>query len=186
MLVDNITAYVDRKLFIHNLGHAAAAYLAWQIPGSSPKLAECLENDGLVAQCREVMQQAAAGLRATYPDCFTAEALEAHIEDLLQRFRNEALGDTVHRVGRDLGRKLSSQDRIVGAMRLCVQHHLPCNAIAKVYRAALSFRAPDENGELFPADAQFHERYPNPLAALADISGLDYTDPLVTNILQAL
>ncbi|MCF7838900.1 MAG: mannitol-1-phosphate 5-dehydrogenase, partial [Candidatus Marinimicrobia bacterium] len=28
--VDNIRAYVDRKLFVHNLGHAAAAYLGQQ------------------------------------------------------------------------------------------------------------------------------------------------------------
>ena len=38
-----------------------------------------------------------------------------YIEDLLERFANKSLGDTVHRVGRDPIRKLGPDDRFIGS-----------------------------------------------------------------------
>ena len=38
--------------------------------------------------------------------------LEDHIDDLIYRFRNKALQDTIFRVGQDLTRKLSYDDRL--------------------------------------------------------------------------
>jgi len=71
------------------------------------------------------------------------------------RFSNKALGDTIYRVGRDLYRKLAHDERIIGAMILAAQHGLPFDAIAQVFSAALRFRATDEEGALFPRDAEF-------------------------------
>ena len=52
---------------------------------------------------------------------------EFSIEDLLFRFTNEALKDTCQRVGGDPTRKLSPEDRLVGASRLAVQQGVcPC------------------------------------------------------------
>lgn len=65
--------------------------------------------------------------------------IRAHIEDLLFRFTNEALKDTCQRVGGDPTRKLSPEDRLVGASKLAVQQGVcPCfmaiGAGAAVYR----------------------------------------------------
>ena len=48
----------------------------------------------------------------------SAHWLEAHTHDLLRRFTNRALGDTIFRLGRDPLRKLAPKDRLVGAARL--------------------------------------------------------------------
>ncbi len=157
-MVDNIAAYVDRKLFIHNLGHAAAAYLGFCQAGEGGLLWQYLDNPAVLEDTRRVMQQAAAGVAAEYPNEFSTAQLHSHIEDLLRRFRNRALGDTAFRVGLDLRRKLGRHDRIVGAMLLNRRHGLPYKAIAHVLLAALRFRAGDENGSLFPADAEFIAR----------------------------
>jgi mannitol-1-phosphate 5-dehydrogenase len=155
--VDTIQAWVDRKLFIHNLGHAAAAYLGFQMDPKKRLIADVLDSGGLERQVRSVMYEAAGALAMEYPESYSLQDLSDHIEDLLMRFRNRSLGDTLHRVGRDLSRKLSRDDRLTGAMLLCAQKNVPFNNIAAAYKAALDFAAPDENGNIFPADVMFRE-----------------------------
>ncbi len=186
--VDNIGAYVDRKLFIHNLGHAAAAYLGYQAQPSVELLADALLLPGIEEKVRAAMGQAADALAAEYPDAYTPSDLTEHIADLLGRFKNRALGDTVHRVGRDLFRKLDREDRIVGAMLLCAKRGLPFGAIAEVYRAALSFAAPDESGALFPDDARFRsEQLPLGTAALLkSVSRLDPDVPADARVVEGV
>jgi mannitol-1-phosphate 5-dehydrogenase len=155
--VDAIAAYVDRKLFIHNLGHAAAAYLGYRADPSKRFIPEALRLPGVEAGVRKAMDEAADALVLAYPEAYSRQDLADHIEDLLGRFKNQALGDTVHRVGRDLPRKLSRDDRLVGAMLLCAQKKVPFTGIAAVYAAALDFAAPDEQGALYPADLRFRQ-----------------------------
>jgi mannitol-1-phosphate 5-dehydrogenase len=171
----NMAAYVDRKLFIHNLGHAAAAYLGNRARPECCCIWEVLDLPEVRSAAMAAMQQAAQALRAEYPAEFTAADLQEHIDDLLDRFANRALGDTVFRVGRDLCRKLGREDRLIGAMRLAARHNLEFDAIARAYVAALSFGAADEHGVQFPNDARFFaEDLPKGLAhVLKEVSHLD-------------
>ena len=102
------------KLFIHNLGHATAAYLG-HLQGKA-FIWECVEVPVIRTQTREAMWTAAQALIRRYPSEFDQNNLAEHIEDLLRRFANRALGDTVFRVGRDLQRKLTPDDRLIGAL----------------------------------------------------------------------
>ncbi len=153
--VQNIAAWVDRKLFIHNLGHAASAYLGYQWLPDKLLIADVLENKKIRNKVRRTMQEAAAALLLEYPADFTATVLDDHIDNLIFRFRNKALGDTVFRVGRDLPRKLGKNDRILGSARLCSKHGLPFEAILDVFAAAVSFSAPGPNGKPFERDYEF-------------------------------
>jgi hypothetical protein len=40
-----------------------------------------------------------------------------------------------------------------------MKHGLPVDAITEVYRAALDFACPGEDGKLFPPDAEFRAEY---------------------------
>ncbi|MDR0377584.1 MAG: mannitol-1-phosphate 5-dehydrogenase [Spirochaetaceae bacterium] len=157
--VDAVSAYVDRKLFIHNLGHAAAAYLGYRAEPEKTSLAEVLAAPEVERGARRAMKEAAAALVLEYPGVYSRSELTEHIEDLLRRFKNRALGDTVFRVGRDVPRKLSRDDRVTGATLLCARHGRPFEGIAEVYRAALGFAASGEDGLLFPEDARFRREY---------------------------
>jgi len=172
--VGNIRAYVDRKLFIHNLGHAAAAYFGFSRSPDSRCIWQVLELPGVAAQVRAAMGESAAALALEYPRDLSPGALGAHIDDLLARFANRALGDTVYRVGRDLYRKLGRDDRLIGAALLAARHSLPCDTIAAAVGAAVGFRATDEEGNLYPRDADFIAReVPKGLAGiLRDVCGL--------------
>lgn len=186
--VDDISAFVDRKLFVHNLGHAAVAYLGFAADPSVRLLCDALALPGVEAGARSAMGESCAALAAEYPEAYSRADLDAHVEDLLSRFRNRALGDTVHRVGRDLYRKLSREDRLVGAMLLCARKGLPLGAIASAYRAALSFAAVDEAGKLFPGDERFRsEILPRGTeASLRDVSGLDPSDSVDKTVMDAI
>jgi mannitol-1-phosphate 5-dehydrogenase len=151
----NIKAWVDRKAFIHNLGHASAAYYGNFLHPDSVYLYEILEDQKVLKYTRKVMLQSADILRTAYPDDFTAHDLEDHIDDLIKRFRNRALLDTIFRVGQDLPRKLGSDDRFMGAIHLAMKFRLPYNLIVKAMSYGLCFRAKDEEGNSFPADVSF-------------------------------
>ena len=143
---DNIKAWVDQKAFIHNLGHATVAYFGNYLYPQAVYLYEVLEDQIVFDFTREVMLQSAETLQAVYPDDFTASDLLSHIDDLLHRFRNRALKDTVFRVGQDLPRKLGADDRFMGAVHLAIQHRKLYSKILEAMSFGFFFDAKDESG----------------------------------------
>jgi len=184
--VENIKAYVDRKLFIHNLGHSATAYFAFVYDPSISTIWQALEFGEIKSKVRAAMELSAAALVAEYPNDLCRSDIEAHIEDLLMRFANKALGDTVYRVGRDLYRKLSHDERIIGAMLLAIRHDLEVAPLLEVMHAALRFRATDEMDMLYPRDAEFiAQEVPKGLVhILTEVSGLSPELPLENQLMQ--
>lgn len=154
---ENIKAWVDRKLFIHNLGHATAAYLGYQAHPEALYISEVLDDKKLLLDVRQTMLQAADILQALYPDEFTQPHLEEHIDDLLYRFRNRNLGDTLFRVGCDLLRKLGPEDRLAAPLRAALKLKKPYYLILNAIEAAISFRGKDQNGNYYPSDELFFE-----------------------------
>ena len=99
-------------------------------------------------EVRETMRQSADILLKKYPGEFTPVQLEEHIDDLLLRFQNKALGDTIFRVGCDLLRKLGPQDRLAGAIKSALELNLPYEKILYALVCGCHFRAKDEDGKM--------------------------------------
>jgi mannitol-1-phosphate 5-dehydrogenase len=154
---ENMSAWVDRKSFIHNLGHAAAAYYGFSRYPELSYLHEVMAKPDVHRTARETMLQSADILIRHYPGEFTIESLTEHIDDLLQRFSNKALGDTVYRVGQDLYRKLSPEDRLVAPLKLALKYRMPYDKILNIIVCAMSFRAVDELGLRSASDLKFSE-----------------------------
>jgi mannitol-1-phosphate 5-dehydrogenase len=155
--VSPIEAWVAKKLYIHNLGHAATAYLGYRQNPRAAYIWQALEMPAVASEVRLAMIQAGAVLRVEFPGVFSVSDIQDHIDELLHRFANRALGDTLHRVGRDLARKLCWDDRLAGALLLARKHCLPGTAIAGAYRAGMGFLAPDMNGQPYEPDARLLE-----------------------------
>lgn len=152
---ENIAAWVDRKAFIHNLGHATAAYYGHFLHPEAIYMYQVLDDPNVYAFTRSVMQQSAEILRTLYPADFTKEGLELHIDELLARFRNTALKDTVFRVGQDRMRKLAPDDRFVGIIRQAQKLQLDFDLILQALAFAFFFKAKDHSGECSDADIHF-------------------------------
>ena len=185
--VNNIGAWVDRKLFLHNLSHAALAYLGYQ---ADPTLIYCwqaMRIPSVVTAVREALAQSSAALAHAYPDDLTMSELADHSDDLLNRYRNRALGDTLHRVGRDLCRKLARDDRLVGACLLAARQDLPFTRIIPAIQAALQFSAPDEHGNVGAADRQFLDAVAERggQAILSEVANLSPERPIDRRFLEA-
>lgn len=150
---ENMKAWVDCKLFIHNLGHASAAYLGNFFHPECNYMYEVLQFDPVKKQVEQIMFQSAKILQTLYPNEFSDDFLSYHIKDLIDRFENKALGDTVFRVGCDLKRKLGENDRIIAPLKYGVKHQLSVQMIIKALVAACFFSATDENNNSFREDA---------------------------------
>ncbi|SFU38513.1 mannitol-1-phosphate 5-dehydrogenase [Porphyromonadaceae bacterium KHP3R9] len=171
---DNIKAWVDRKAFIHNLGHAAAAYYGYYSHPDAIYLYEVLDDHEVLQFTREVMLQSAAILLKLYPDDFTTEDLSDHIEDLLCRFRNRALRDTLFRIGQDIPRKLGPDDRFMGVIRVAISLGMPHDKILEAMAYAFFFKATDENGNRSAQDLIFERELAGGVNhALQRICGID-------------
>ena len=170
----NIKAWVDRKAFIHNLGHATAAYYGYSFHPDAVYLYEVLKDPEVLLFTRAVMLQSAEILRAAYPDDFTATDLEVHIDDLIHRFRNKALKDTIFRVGMDLVRKLGADDRFMGSIHLGMQYRMSYDLILRAMSFGLFFKATDESGITFPADSSLLDSLKNDFDhTLTEVLGYD-------------
>ena len=149
--------YIERKLFVHNMGHAVCAYLGGYAG------AEYIADAIAVPEIRLLTENAMLESALALGKAFHApmDALLLHIEDLLGRFANTDLHDTCARVGGDPKRKLGPADRLVGASRLCLEQGVYPAFISAGTAGAL-YRYLHESGE-----AQGRENAANALAALA-------------------
>jgi len=151
----NITAYVDRKLFIHNMGHAATAYLGYLTDPDMKFIWEAISNKQIHESVKEAMCESGESLILEYADEFNNENIREHIKNLIERFNNRSLGDTVFRVGRDIPRKLSRNDRLIGALLLAEKHSVIAPFTTLIIPAAMLFRGKDNEGNLDPRDKAF-------------------------------
>lgn len=175
---ENINAWVDRKSYIHNFGHAVAAYAGFLTDPSVTYLSDILCNSEVKNFTRSAMLQSAEILMRKYPGEFSKSDLTEHIDDLLYRFENRALGDTVFRVGCDLKRKLHRNDRILSPLMDGIQFKSPVNKLLQTFAYGLCFRAKDENNNMFPGDVEFSNTlHDNGLSfVLTNICGLNPVD----------
>ncbi len=132
---ENLFAYEEQKLFIHNTGHSICAYLG-HLRGYR-FIWEAIEDRRIYPVVRGALEETGEAL--TKKHSFKPEDQQVHIRDILERFANRALGDTVLRVGRDPIRKLGSGERLVGAARLTSQYGITPRNISRGIAAALLF-----------------------------------------------
>jgi len=157
---DGFEYYVKRKLYVHNMGHALCAYLG--ILAGDEYISDVVNRGDVRYAAQSAMIESARALSAEYeqplPD------LLAHVDDLIMRFCNKALGDTCARVGSDPARKLGGADRFIGASRLCKKHGVPSAFIETGAAAALLTHMRREEDDISARSAA---------AALAALSELD-------------
>lgn len=107
--------YADRKLFVHNMGHFLTALLG-QAAGDR-YIWQAIERPEVRSIVYPAMIEAASAVAQRHAQ--RLGPLLLHVEDLLYRFSNRELSDTVERVLRDPARKLAPGDRMLGAIALC-------------------------------------------------------------------
>ncbi len=164
----DLLPFEEAKLYGHNSTHAVAAYLGAVL--GVERIADLNRTSGVTAFLEaafvEESGEALVRRHKGRDSLFTPEGYRAYATDLLLRMFNPYLGDTVERVGRDPGRKLEWDDRLVGTVRLALQQGLnpvryamgTAAAVTALDKSALDSNMPLQ--ELL--DPVWHKASPNP------------------------
>ena len=167
--------FIQKKLFLHNMGHAATAY--YGMLAGKTEIAEAIAVPAIYKKVRAAMLESAEALAKEHGVHY--EDVLAATEDLLKRFANPHLHDTVVRVGRDVLRKLAKGDRLIGAALLAEKHGLPNENILRIAAAATLF--PAETDE-FSAKLQEMIASDGIENALSAVTGLEPNSPMIKSI----
>jgi mannitol-1-phosphate 5-dehydrogenase len=112
---------------------------------------------------------------------FEDRAQHAYEEDLIERYRNRALGDQVRRVAADPLRKLGPDDRLIGSARLCLEEGVEPVHVIRGIRAALAYNHPQDRDA---ARLQDMLRTVGLAGVLRDVCGLAAGDPLYVRLIS--
>ena len=119
----DLVPFEEAKLYGHNTVHFVLALLLRERGGQTmdeaaryPDLVE-IALSTMVEECGPALCKKYTGA----DPFFEPDAFRAHAEDLVKRMTSPVLKDDVARVLRDMERKLGWDDRVAGAMRLCLE-----------------------------------------------------------------
>ncbi|MDM1838619.1 mannitol-1-phosphate 5-dehydrogenase [Serratia marcescens] len=164
-LTDNLMAFVERKLFTLNTGHAITAYLGQR--AGLQTIRDAILDPAIRRVVKGAMGESGAVLIKRYG--FDADKHAAYINKILGRFENPYLHDDVERVGRQPLRKLSAGDRLIKPLLGTLEYGLPHANLIQGIAAAMSYRSEQDPQALELAELL---NTLGPKAALAQISGL--------------
>lgn len=134
-LSDKLEAYIERKLFTVNTGHAIVAYAAYSKGYAT--IRDAMADDAVVDLAEGVLRETGALLSAKHG--FGRDEQAAYIAKTLERFRNPYIADEAVRVARSPLRKLSANDRFIKPLRECLDLKLPTTYLQKAIQLALNY-----------------------------------------------
>ena len=164
-LVDDLMAYIERKLFTLNTGHCITAYLG-NLRGI-PTIDKAIADEEIFGIVSAAMKESGDGLIKKYG--FDPENHAAYIKKIISRFKNPYLQDDVTRVGREPLRKLSPTDRLIKPMMTAAGYGLPVDHLVIGAGAALHYDNPNDKQSV---ELQEKIEAQGVRAAAAEITGL--------------
>ena len=174
---ENLMAFVERKLFTLNTGHAITAYLG-KLTGHQT-IRDAILDEKIRLVVRGAMEESGAVLIKRYG--FDDAKHAAYIEKILGRFENPYLKDDVERVGRQPLRKLNAGDRLIKPLLGTLEYNLPHHNLVKGIAAAMHYRS--EQDPQAQELAELIEKQ-GPKETLVQISGLDAGSDVVAEIIK--
>lgn len=177
-LVDNQTARLERKLFIHNGGHATCGYFGFH--AGHRYIHEAVADPVVVEKIVGALDELGAVIERKWG--FSPESITAYKRDLGRRGAVPEMQDEILRVVRDPIRKLSPRERLVAPANLAVEYGLPRQWIVRAIVAALRYHHPDDAQSLVLAK-QLAEK--GLAATLQAICGIGAESPLAKEIQSA-
>ena len=137
---DNLMAYIERKLFTLNTGHAITAYI-----GKYKKyktIDESIKDADIRNIVKGAMGESGEVLIKRYS--FDREEHFKYIDKIIKRFENIYLKDDVERVGRQPLRKISKNERLIKPLLGTLEYNTSNENLVMGIAYALKFDGSDE------------------------------------------
>jgi len=177
-LVDNQTERLERKLFIHNGGHAVCGYTGFE--RGHQYIHEAVADPEVLRMVSGALGELCQVVERKHG--FEAQALATYAADLGRRGAIRELKDEVLRVVRDPIRKLSAHERLVAPALLAVEYDLPRGWIVRGIASALRYRHPADAQSLRLGQMIAEQGLG---AVLSEVGGIAPDSPLVEEISTA-
>ncbi len=174
---DNLMAYLERKLFTLNSGHAICAYLGYLRGYETIK--DSIADPAIGEIVHAAISESGEGLIKEFG--FDPDVHHAYVEKIFARYQNPFLEDEVLRVGREPIRKLEAGDRLIKPLTTTASYGLPVDHLIFGAAAALRFDCPEDPQSV---ELQAKVKAEGPAAALEAYSGLMPENPLFGRILD--
>ena len=175
--VDDVSAYIERKLFTLNSGHAICAYLG-ALRGHRT-IVESIADPAIGDVVYKAMCESGEGLIKKFG--FDPAAHHAYIDRIFARFQNPFLEDETQRVAREPIRKLAPTDRLMKPLMTAYGYGLNVDHLIFGAAAALHFNCPEDEQSvemMKKIEAEGVEK------ALEAYTGLKASDPLFGRVLD--
>ena len=140
-LADNLMAYIERKLFTLNTGHAITAYFGY-LKGYNT-VDESIKDEVIHDLVKKAMIESGQGLIAKYN--FDKEEHFKYVDKIIGRFKNPYLKDDVARVGREPLRKLNENDRLIKPLMTAKSFNLDIDNLLLGVGAALNYNNEEDS-----------------------------------------
>jgi mannitol-1-phosphate 5-dehydrogenase len=174
----NLQAYIERKIFTVNTGHAATAYLG-NLAGHAT-IAESIKDEEIKKTVLGTLEETGKVLTTKYG--FNTEEHQQYIKKIIGRFSNPFIIDEVHRVGRAPLRKLGAKDRLVApALEYMNEFNQVPEHLVTVIVAALKFVSEEDQESVTLKDKVLEK---GAGAAFSEITCLEIEHPLVAKVAE--
>lgn len=170
-LVGNLMAYVERKLFTLNTGHAITAYLGYL--NGYKTVDESIKDEKIHDVVKNAMRESGKGLAKKHN--LDLENHYIYIDKIINRFRNPHLNDDVIRVCREPLRKLSAKDRLINPLFTAKSYDIDVDNLIIGVSAALHY---DNNEDAQSIELQNYIKELGVKGTLVKVSGIDNNDVL--------
>ncbi|MEW9670448.1 mannitol-1-phosphate 5-dehydrogenase [Ammoniphilus sp. 3BR4] len=177
--VDDLSPYIERKLFTVNTGHAVVAYLGYHLGFNT--IDQAIGHDFIFDTAKNALRETGDLLIRKYQ--FDKQNHEEYIDKILRRFANPFITDEVTRVGRSPMRKLSPQDRLVAPARQAFDYHIVPNHLGLGIAAAYLF---DYEGDPEAQEIQNSIKVKGLEKAIHQYSSIPYDHALFTIVLDQI
>lgn len=175
--VDDLSAFIERKLFTVNTGHATLAYVGQK--AGAETIIQAI-NTPLVRDVMErALQETSQVLVARHG--FDVSEHKKYVEKTTERFTNPDLDDPVTRVGREPARKLGRHDRLVGPAAYLAELGVEPVALLEAIEAALIFK---DDSDKAVAELQADLQNLSPEKFASKVMGIEAPHPLAQQLIS--
>lgn len=174
-MADNLIAYIERKLFTLNTGHAITAYLGY-LKGYQT-IDESIGDEKIYAIVKSAMRESGMGLIEKYG--FNQDTHFQYIDKIINRLKNPMLKDDLTRVCREPLRKLSPDDRLIKPLLIARNYGFGVENLVLGIGAALHYENADDKQS---TQLQLLIREKGLKAAVAEVTNIDLNDGLLDDI----
>ncbi len=176
-LVENQTARLERKLFIHNGGHAVTGYVGYH---RGCRYIHQAVADPIVANAAVgALDELGEIIRQKHG--FSPENIDDYKKSFVKRGSIAMMKDEISRVVRDPIRKLSPRERLLAPAIWAVDHNLPRKWIVNGIVAALKYNDPADEQSAILAGKIEHNGLTK---TLQEVCGLQKRSPLIDEITE--